>query len=293
MPELPEVEVVRRGLETPRARPPDHRGRGAAPAPGPAPRRRPGRLRRPADRPHVHRRPPPRQVPLAPPRQRRRPARPPRDERPDAGAAARRTRREAPAGPVRARPTTGRAAVRRPADVRRAGGLRRGRRACPRRSRTSPATRSTRSSTTPRSYAACGAASPGSSGCCSTRTWSPASATSTPTRGCGWPGCTASGRARGCAGADVERVLAGCRQVMLAGARPGRHLLRRALRQRQRPERLLRPLAGGLRARGRALLALRYADPAGHLHEPLVVLLPGLPAGPAAGAGRPPAARRP
>ena len=31
---------------------------------------------------------------------------------------------------------------------------------------------------------------------------------------------------------------------------PGRHLLRRALRQRQRQQRLLRPRAGGLRARG-------------------------------------------
>ena len=62
-------------------------------------------------------------------------------------------------------------------------------------------------------------------------------------------------------------------------ARPGRHLLRRALRQRQRAERLLRPLAGGLRPRGGALHPLRYADPPDHLHEPFVLLLPGLPAG--------------
>ena len=51
-----------------------------------------------------------------------------------------------------------------------------------------------------RSYDGCGAASRGSSGCCSTRTSSPASATSTPTRGCGWRGCTASAPGRGCAG---------------------------------------------------------------------------------------------
>ena len=37
---------------------------------------------------------------------------------------------------------------------------------------------------------------PGSSGSCSTRTSSPGSATSTPTRPCGGPGCTASGPGR-------------------------------------------------------------------------------------------------
>ena len=64
------------------------------------------------------------------------------------------------------------------------------------------------------------------------------------------------------------------------GARPGRHLVRRALRQRQRAERLLRPLPEGLRTRGSALPALRYADPPHHLHEPVLVLLPGVPARP-------------
>ena len=48
------------------------------------------------------------------------------------------------------------------------------------------------------------------------------------------------------------RVLAEARDVMSDGAGAGRHELRRALRQRQRRVRLLRPLAARLRARGRA-----------------------------------------
>ena len=72
------------------------------------------------------------------------------------------------------------------------------------------------------------------------------------------------------------------------GARAGRHVVRRALRQRQRRVRLLRPLAARLRPRGRALRAVRHADPADRVHEPVVVLLPGLPAG-AAPAPAPPA----
>ena len=56
MPELPEVEVVRRGLERVGRRPHHRRGRGAPPAGRPpAPRRR-RRLRRRAGRPHAHRR---------------------------------------------------------------------------------------------------------------------------------------------------------------------------------------------------------------------------------------------
>ena len=78
-------------------------------------------------------------------------------------------RRAAPAGAVRACDRRPRAAVRRPADVRRARRLRRAEPSCRRRSPTSPATRSTRSSTTTTSYAACAGARPGSSGCCSTR----------------------------------------------------------------------------------------------------------------------------
>ena len=61
------------------------------------------------------------------------------------------------------------------------------------------------------------------------------------------------------------------------GAGPGRHVLRRPLRQRQRGVGLLRPLAGCLRPGGRAVPALRHADPAGRLHEPVVLLLPALP----------------
>ena len=41
-------------------------------------------------------------------------------------------------------------------------------------------------------------------------------------------------------------------------------------------------VAARLRARGRALRPVRGADAAGGVHEPVVVLLPGLPAGPAA-----------
>ena len=69
---------------------------------------------------------------------------------------------------------------------------------CRRRSRTSPATRSTRSSTTTRSSAASAAASQASSGSCSTRASSRASGTSTPTRGCGGPGCTGNASGRAC-----------------------------------------------------------------------------------------------
>ena len=64
MPELPEVEVVRRGLDS-GGRPHDRVRRGPAPAGGAPPRGRPRRLRRAARRPHRPRGPPPRQVPLA------------------------------------------------------------------------------------------------------------------------------------------------------------------------------------------------------------------------------------
>ena len=67
-------------------------------------------------------------------------------------------------------------------------------------------------------------------------------------------------------------------------SRPRRHVLRLPLRQRQRQQRLLRPLAGRVRAGGRALPALRHADPPGAVHEPVVLPLPPLPAGTADGA---------
>ena len=113
--------------------------------------------------------------------------------------------------------------------------------------------------------------------------WSPASATSTPTRRCGAPGCTASGRGTGSPGPVLRDLLGHVRDVMGRGAGAGRHVLRRALRQRQRRVRLLRPLPRRLRPGGRAVPTLRHPDPAGRLHEPLVLLLPDLPA---------PAARR-
>ena len=61
-----------------------------------------------------------------------------------------------------------------------------------------------------------------------------------------------------------------------AGA--GRHLVRLAVRQRQRPVRLLRPIAERLRPRRKTLPALRGGDPPGEVHEPLVVLLPAVSA---------------
>ena len=72
------------------------------------------------------------------------------------------------------------------------------------------------------------------------------------------------------------------------GARRGRHQLRRALRQRQRRLGLLRPLAGRLRPGRASVPPVRHAHPARALHEPLVVLVPALPAPAprAQGAGR-------
>ncbi len=77
---------------------------------------------------------------------------------------------------------------------------------------------------------------------------------------------------------QVRELLGHAREVMTDGAGGGRHVVRRALRQRQRRVRLLRPLAARLRAGGGAVRPVRYADAPGRLHEPLVVLLPGLPA---------------
>ena len=158
-----------------------------------------------------------------------------------------------------------RAALRRPAHLRRPRASSRSsgrrRRAVPRRSRTSPATRSTRRSTTRRSPRRCGAGAPGSSGRCSTRRWSPASATSTPTRRCGGPGCTTPAPTETLTPARGRRACsAAAREVMAAALDAGRHLVRRALRQRQRRERLLRPVAGRLRP-GRASRARAAARP--------------------------------
>ena len=161
---------------------------------------------------------------------------------------------------------------------------------------TSPPTRSSRATTGPASWRGSRRAVPASSGRCWTRAWSRASATSTPTRRSGGPGCTASGDASGLT-RPALRTAARPRPRGDGGrAGPGRHELRRPLRQRQRRQRLLRPVAARLRAGGPALCPLRSADPPGVVHEPLVLLLPPLPAAtprPAArltgpGAGRTP-----
>jgi hypothetical protein len=65
-------------------------------------------------------------------------------------------------------------------------------------------------------------------------------------------------------------------------ARPRRHLLRLAVRERERRERLLRALPGGLRARGGGVPPMRDGHRPGGVHEPLVLLLPALSA-PASG----------
>src|SRR5690606_41702554 len=75
------------------------------------------------------------------------------------------------------------------------------------------------------------------------------------------------------------------------GARRGRHLLRRALRQRQRGVGLLRPLARGVRPGRSPLSALRHPDPPRLVREPLLLPLPPLlapPAQPAPLIGAPP-----
>ena len=281
MPELPEVETVRRGLAAyVVGRRIDRREfHGPAWCDGTCPARptsppgwwvagRPG--------------PPARQVPLAgaPGAGRARPgaADAPGDERPAAGPAAGGRGREAPARPVRVRRRRDRAAVRRPADLRRRG-LRRARR--PRASRS-------RSPTSPRPArggvgrgrgrrADEGAAAAGSSvparpvagqrdrqhlrrrGVVAGRD----STASAPRTGSPSPAPPAARpRPRGHGG----------------GARPGRDELRRALRQRQRVVGVLRPVAGRLRAGGPAVPPLRDADPARGVHEPLVVLMPAVSA---------------
>ena len=151
-------------------------------------------------------------------------------------AAGRRGRRAAPAGavhPRRARPGH-RAAVRRPADVRRADGLRRRRRAADRRSPTSPATRSTPSSTTDvfvrrvrqarlRRQAAAARPEPGLRRRQHLRRRG-AVAGQDPRRAARRPADRHPGPRAARPGARGDG----------GGARRGRHLVRRALRQRQR-----------------------------------------------------------
>ena len=146
------------------------------------------------------------------------------------------------------------------------------------RSRTSPATRSTPPSTTRRSWPGCGPSGPASSGRCWTRRWSAASATSTPTRRSGGPSCTAPGppswspaRRRGRCSRHVRDVLEESLQqggtsfdALYVSTEGVSGLFERSLER--------------LRARGPALPALRDAGPAGELHEPQLVQLPAVPA---------------
>ena len=181
-------------------------------------------------------------------------ARPPRHERPDARAAGRRARRPAPAGPVHARRRGvrgHRAAVRRPADVRRAVRLRGRRRpaARDRPHRPRPArpgvrrgrVRPPRPQAHLRDQAAAARPDPGL-------------------------GCRQHLRRRGPVARDgprraPRRPAAGGQGPRAARPGPrgdgrgpggGRHVVRRAVRQRQRPVRLLRPLAARLRPGGPA-----------------------------------------
>ena len=70
-------------------------------------------------------------------------------------------------------------------------------------------------------------------------------------------------------------------EVMTEALGAGRHVVRLVVCQRQRRVRLLRPVAGRLRTRGRAVPALRRGDATGEVHEPVVVLLPEMPTPPA------------
>ena len=79
-------------------------------------------------------------------------------------------------------------------------------------------------------------------------------------------------------GPVLRGLLGHVRAVMGEALAQGGHVVRRALRQRQRRVRLLRPLPRRVRPGGPAVPAVRHPDPPGVLHEPLVVLLPALPA---------------
>ena len=76
----------------------------------------------------------------------------------------------------------------------------------------------------------------------------------------------------------VASVLASTREVMREALDAGRDVVRQPLRRRQRQQRLLRAVAGRLRAGGRALPAVRDAGAAGRVHEPVLVHLPAVPA---------------
>ncbi len=84
-------------------------------------------------------------------------------------------------------------------------------------------------------------------------------------------------------GPEIARLLAAVREVLGEALAVGGTSLRPPVRQRQRRERLLRPLAGGLRPGGPALPHVRHAGPARPVHEPVGLQLPALPAPPPPG----------
>ena len=176
---------------------------------------------------------------------------PPRHERPDARAADGRARRAAPAGAVRARAARGRAtraAVRRPAHVRRPVGLARTVPSCRRRSPTSPATRWTRSSTTTRSSPACGAARRRSSGILLDQTVISGVGNIYADEALWQRGCTASGPARGCARSTYDACWPTCAQVMAAALQDGGTSFDALYVNVNGRERLLRAVVARLRA---------------------------------------------
>ena len=284
MPELPEVETVRQGLakwvagrtiDTVEVRHPRAIRRHM-----PGDEHFAAMLRGRTD----PRRRPARQVPVAAAGLRRRDHRPPRHERPAADASRPSAEDEiAPAGPVHLHRRRAAAALRRPAHVRRPVGLR-GRRGAAGRDRAhrprpdGPALRRRGVRRRAAQEAHRGQA------------------------GAARPDADLRGgqhlRRRGVVARPAARRAADRRADQAGGtpaARPRprragrgdrrrRHQLRRAVRQRQRAERLLRPVAERVRAGGRAVPALRHADPPRAVHEPVVVQLSALPArGPAGG----------
>ena len=151
--------------------------------------------------------------------------------------------------------------------------------------RASVRSRSGRSSRPPTCAARCGAGARRSSRSCSTSGGSPAWATSTPTRRCSAPGCT---RCRSAGSVGPRRGAAPARRPArdAAGRHRPRGLEHRELR---RPRGTARQLPGDperLRAHRRALPDLRHDRRAGRRRRPRHALLPALPAA-AAAAWRP------
>ena len=83
----------------------------------------------------------------------------------------------------------------------------------------------------------------------------------------------------------ARRLLAEVRSVLERALVGRRHQLRRAVRERERRLRLLLPAAARLRAAGDAVRAVRDPDRARGVHEPLEPPLPALPEGAESGLG--------